>query len=68
MLVLTRQPGEKICIGSDVTITLVEIRGNRARIGIEAPEHVSILRSELQDELPADGSSGRKEIAATIPA
>jgi carbon storage regulator CsrA len=49
MLVLSRKPGEKICIGSDITITVVDARGNRVRIGIEAPDQVSVCRSELQE-------------------
>jgi carbon storage regulator len=51
MLVLSRKPGEKIQIGSDITITVIEGRGNKIRIGIEAPEDVPILRAELNDFL-----------------
>ena len=51
MLVLSRKPGEKIHIGSDITITVIEGRGNKIRIGIEAPEDVPILRAELNDFL-----------------
>jgi carbon storage regulator len=47
MLVLSRKPGEKLVIGKDITITVLETRGGRARIGIEAPGHVPILRVEL---------------------
>ena len=49
MLVLTRKPGEKTHIGPDITITVLEIRGNQIRIGIEAPEEVTVLRAELSD-------------------
>ena len=44
MLVLTRKNGEKIVIGGDIEITVVEIRGNHVRLGIEAPKEVSVLR------------------------
>ena len=44
MLVLTRKLGERIKIGEDVWITLLEVGGNRARIGIEAPKEIRILR------------------------
>lgn len=47
MLVLSRKLGERICIGNDVTISVVKISGNRVRIGIEAPDHVEVLRGEL---------------------
>jgi carbon storage regulator len=52
MLVLTRKPGEKIRIGPEITLTLLEIQGNRVRIGIEAPAHVTVLRGELKDLEP----------------
>lgn len=47
MLVLSRKPGEKILIGDNITVTVVEVVGNRVRIALDAPPHVSILRSEL---------------------
>jgi carbon storage regulator len=50
MLVLSRKPGERIHIGSDITVTLVEMVGNRAKLGIEAPEHVAIAREELRND------------------
>jgi carbon storage regulator len=49
MLVLTRKLGEKIVIGSDITITVVAINGGKVRIGIEAPKEVPVIRSELND-------------------
>ena len=47
MLVLSRKQGEKIILGNGVTITMVSIKGNAVRLGIEAPEDVRILREEL---------------------
>jgi carbon storage regulator len=47
MLVLTRKLGESIEIGDGVTLTVIEIKGHRVRLGIEAPLSVPILRSEL---------------------
>lgn len=47
MLVLTRKYGEKIRIGDDITITVVEIGKSRVKLGIEAPAGHRILRSEL---------------------
>ncbi len=56
MLVLSRKPGEKICLGSDIVVTVLEIKGRQVRIGIEAPERVSIVRAELpaNDPVAAD--------------
>lgn len=47
MLVLSRKPGEKVVIGGNITITVVDVNCGRTRIGIEAPADVIILRDEL---------------------
>src|SRR5579885_2925129 len=47
MLVLSRKIGEKVVIGGNITVTLVEIAGNRVRLGISAPQDVRVLRAEL---------------------
>ena len=47
MLVLSRHVGEKIIIGDNIIVTVVEVRGNCVRIGIEAPKDIPILREEL---------------------
>lgn len=47
MLVLTRKPGEKILIGDDIVITVLDARGDSIRIGIDAPRGVKIQRDEV---------------------
>jgi carbon storage regulator len=47
MLVLTRKPGEQIVIDEQITVTVLELQGNRIRLGIEAPKEVPIERKEL---------------------
>ncbi|MCX7522400.1 carbon storage regulator [Microbacterium sp. STN6] len=47
MLVLTRKPGEKILIGDDIVITLLDSRGDGVRIGIDAPRGITIQREEV---------------------
>lgn len=47
MLVLTRQKDEKIEIGDDIVITIVEVRGGRVRVGIEAPRGIPIKRDDV---------------------
>jgi len=70
MLVLTRKSGEKIHIGSGITITVVEVKGNKIRLGIDAPEDVPIFRAELHNLLarigtePADPAS--RELASAL--
>ena len=53
MLVLTRQPGERIQIGDDIVIEVRDVRGNQIRIGIEAPPEVKVLREELVEPMDA---------------
>jgi carbon storage regulator CsrA len=64
MLVLTRKLGEKILIGNDITITVVDIGQSRLKLGIEAPADHRILRSELAvDTEPLSPSSGAGGVA-----
>jgi len=54
MLILTRRVGETICIGDDVRATVLGIRGNQVRIGIEAPKEVPVHREELKEKIEAE--------------
>jgi carbon storage regulator len=56
MLVLTRQKGESIRIG-DVQVTVVEIRGDRVRLGIEAPLDVPVHREEVYEAIKKGGGN-----------
>ena len=47
MLVLSRRKGETFYIGNDITLQVVEIRGDKVRLGIQAPREIPIYRSEL---------------------
>jgi carbon storage regulator CsrA len=47
MLVLTRKLQERICIGNDITVTVLRVKGQQVRIGIEAPRDVRVIRGEL---------------------
>jgi len=51
MLVLTRKVGEKLLIGDDVVISIVEVNRGSVRIGVEAPHHVSVLRFEVYQRI-----------------
>lgn len=51
MLILTRKVGETICIGEDVEITTLGIKGNQVRMGISAPKSVSVHRKEIYDRI-----------------
>jgi len=65
MLVLTRKTNEEIIIGDDIKITLVRVRGNSVRIGIDAPRDVRIVRGEL-DTKPALGPANRSDKSAAL--
>jgi carbon storage regulator len=53
MLVLARKLNETIVIDDRITVTVLEVRGNRIRLGIEAPQEISVMREELIDTKPA---------------
>jgi carbon storage regulator len=53
MLVLSRKLGERICIGTEIEVTVVEVRGNRVRLGFSGPSSVPILRAEIQASIEA---------------
>jgi carbon storage regulator len=61
MLVLSRKKNESIVINNDITITVVEIRGDKVRLGIVAPKTVPVHRQEVFDEIH------KKELADPAP-
>ena len=62
MLVISRQPGDSLLIGQDIKITILEVNGDRVKIGIDAPRSVPVMRTEVLDtmrsNLEADQSGG----------
>ncbi|MCL2266701.1 MAG: carbon storage regulator CsrA, partial [Treponema sp.] len=54
MLILSRKINEKVVIGDDITISIVEIRGDQVRIGIDAPKKVKVFRQEVYDAIKAE--------------
>ena len=58
MLVLSRKKDEKIVIGDNVSIMIVEIRGDKVRLGIDAPREISVHRSEVYDAIKRKESDG----------
>lgn len=63
MLVLSRKKNESIIIGDNVTITVVEVRGDKVRLGIEAPREVPIHRSEVHAAIQSEriAKAGRED-------
>lgn len=68
MLVLSRRLNESILINGDTRVTVLAIRGNQIRLGIEAPSHVKVVRSELLEEpVPTEVSENDPPPVPVVP-
>ena len=59
MLVLSRQKDESIVIGDDIEITIVDVRGDKVRLGINAPREISVHRREIYDAIQREKQTGK---------
>ena len=59
MLVLSRQRDQTIIIGDNIEITVVDIRGEKVRLGISAPPHIPVHRKEVYDSIKQSGENGQ---------
>ena len=60
MLVLSRHRDESIMIGDDVVITVVDIRGDKVRLGIDAPQHIPVHRQEVYEAIKRENEQASK--------
>ncbi len=67
MLVLSRQRDETIMIGDDVEITIVDIRGDKVRIGITAPTHIPVHRKEVYEAIKRENREAAKIKPEDLP-
>ncbi len=67
MLIITRRPGEKIVLGDDVVVTVMEISGQTARIGIEAPKALPVYREEIWAAVKEENEAAARAEAGTRP-
>lgn len=65
MLVLTRKVGEKILVGDDVVVSVVEVNRGSVRLGVEAPKSVSILRFEVYERIQEENLEASRAASAT---
>ena len=54
MLILSRKVNEKIMIGEDISVSIIEVRGDQVRIGVDAPKNVKVFRQEVFDAIRAE--------------
>ncbi|MCC5811558.1 MAG: carbon storage regulator CsrA [Ectothiorhodospiraceae bacterium] len=60
MLILTRRVGETLMIGDEVTVTVLGVKGNQVRIGVNAPKNVSVHREEIYERIRREKEPGEE--------
>jgi carbon storage regulator len=66
MLILSRKINEKIMIGDNITVSIIDVRGDQVRIGIDAPKNVKVFRQEVFEAIKAENKAA-SESALKIP-
>ncbi|MDD0824921.1 carbon storage regulator CsrA [Mannheimia sp. AT1] len=61
MLILTRKIGEVLLVGDDVEITVLSIRGNQVKLGVNAPKEISVHRQEIYDKIKASADEDKSD-------
>ncbi|MDR2079323.1 MAG: carbon storage regulator CsrA [Treponema sp.] len=62
MLILSRKVNEKIMIGEDISVSIIEIRGDQVRIGVSAPKTVKVFRQEVFDAIRAENKAAAESV------
>jgi carbon storage regulator len=67
MLIITRRPGERLVLGDDIKIEVMEISGTTVRIGIDAPRELPVYREELWEAVKQENEAAAKTAAEGLP-
>ncbi len=67
MLIITRRPGEKLMIGDDVVIEVIEVSGSSVRIGIAAPKSIPVYREEIYSAVKAENTAAAAADPGQLP-
>lgn len=68
MLIITRRAGEKLMIGEDVVVEIMEIVGNQVRVGIQAPQSIRVYREEIWMAVKEDNRAAATDAPPALPA
>ena len=68
MLILTRRVGETLMIGDEVTVTVLGVKGNQVRIGVNAPKNVSVHREEIYERIRKEREDGTEPVGSSAMA
>jgi carbon storage regulator len=60
VLILSRRIGETICIGNDVTVTILGVKGRQVRVGVNAPKEVAVHREEIFERVKAEEAAAAR--------
>lgn len=66
MLILTRRVGETLMVGDDIKITVLGVKGNQVRIGVEAPKEVAVHREEIWHRIQAGEHAPLQEVSSAL--